>query len=50
MVNDPQYVQEYQQNIFEHIKSKNFITPEFQQLDLNEKMRAILIDWIVEVH
>ncbi len=50
MVNDPQYVQEYQSNIFEHIKLKNFVTPEFHQLDLNDKMRSILVDWIVEVH
>jgi len=53
---NPQNVSEYLNDIFEHLKE---IEPDFlpkhgymklTQEDINEKMRAILIDWLVEVH
>lgn len=52
---DPQAVSEYVNEIYEHLMIKerkdkipvNFLE---KQSDINEKMRAILVDWLVEVH
>jgi len=52
---DPQSVSEYVNEIYEHLMMKekkdkipvNFLE---KQSDINEKMRAILVDWLVEVH
>jgi G2/mitotic-specific cyclin-B, other len=52
---DPLCVTDYVQSIYEHAKSKEMTTSvrplymESQQ-HINERMRAILIDWLVEVH
>jgi hypothetical protein len=52
---NPQLVEEYIDDIFDHVKEIefNFLpSPSYMkmQTDINEKMRAILIDWLVEVH
>lgn len=52
---DPQACAEYAVQIFEHLKEIERMTlPSSgymeKQEDINEKMRAILIDWLVEVH
>jgi cyclin B len=52
---NPQLVAEFIDDIYEHIKStESENLPKFgymkNQTDINEKMRAILIDWLVEVH
>jgi hypothetical protein len=52
---NPKLVDEYIDDIFEHLKEIEFINlPNSaymkMQTDINEKMRAILIDWLVEVH
>lgn len=52
---NPQLCEEYIQDIYEHLKDIEFDylpTPNYmkQQNDINEKMRGILIDWLVEVH
>lgn len=51
----PQLVDEYIDDIFQHLKEIEFnitTNPLYMksQTDINEKMRAILIDWLVEVH
>ena len=51
----PQLVDDYLEEIFTHLKEIEFniTTNPFymkNQNDINEKMRAILIDWLVEVH
>jgi cyclin B len=51
----PQLCEEYIPEIFEHLKEIEFDhLPSAgymkQQQDINEKMRGILIDWLVEVH
>ena len=50
-----QYVEEYQDEIIEYLLSlenKKRINPNYmeEQKDINEKMRIILIDWLIEVH
>ena len=50
-----QYAKEYQEEIIEYLLSlenENRINPHYmkEQNDINEKMRIILIDWIIEVH
>ena len=53
-----QEVPEYCQSIFLHLKETELNHPEFyptcnymkSQFDINEKMRAILFDWLVDVH
>lgn len=53
-----QEVPEYSQSIFLHLKETEFLHPEYypspnymrQQNDINDKMRAILYDWLVDVH
>ena len=52
---DLQYVKEYQEEIIEYLLSleqEKRINPDYMkvQKDINEKMRIILIDWLVEVH
>ena len=52
---DLQYVKEYQEEIIEYLLSlehEKRINPNYmkQQKDINEKMRIILIDWLIEVH
>lgn len=54
-VNDPLECSEYVVEIFQHMKKTelDFIArPGYMrnQTDINEKMRAILIDWLIEVH
>ena len=51
----PQLCEEYITEIFEHLKEIEFnhlpnSSYMKSQTDINEKMRAILIDWLVEVH
>ena len=52
---DLQYVKEYQEEIIEYLLSlehKKRINSNYmeEQKDINEKMRIILIDWLIEVH
>jgi hypothetical protein len=52
---NPQTCEEYIEDIFEYVKSIEFdylANPMYMKLqtDVNEKMRSILIDWLVEVH
>lgn len=54
VLTDPQICYDYAHDIYNHLKATETI---FQpqdymqrQKDINEKMRAILIDWIVDVH
>jgi len=52
---DPQSVAEYVNEIYEYlmIKEKDRVEPDYInkiQSDITEKMRAILVDWLVEVH
>jgi cyclin B len=52
---NPQLVNEYLEDIYNTIKqNETFFTPKNSymkdQPDINEKMRAILIDWLVDVH
>jgi cyclin B len=52
---NPQLCEEYIDDIFEHIKSIEFDhlpNPSYmkQQVDINERMRGILIDWLIDVH
>jgi cyclin B len=52
---DPQRLGEYAREIFDYLLSvegKKSASPEYMstQRDINEKMRAILIDWLTEVH
>ena len=53
--NNPQNVLEYLNDIYEHCKETELTNyPRYgymkSQRDINEKMRAILIDWLVDVH
>lgn len=52
---DPQMVAEYAVEIFDFLRQSEMENiAQFgymeKQEDINEKMRAILIDWLVEVH
>lgn len=52
---NPQEVVEYQAPIFEYIQARDagvFVNPYYMndQLDINAKMRSILVDWLVDVH
>ncbi|CAJ1333242.1 unnamed protein product [Effrenium voratum] len=54
-VEDPQNVGEYVKDIYSHMLSVEAIfqpRPHYisQQREINAKMRAILVDWLVEVH
>lgn len=55
MSEDPQNVTEYLGDIFnrlEESEANHMPRPEYMdmQIDINAKMRAILIDWLIEVH
>jgi len=51
---DPQSVAEYVTDIYNYLmeKEKDAVDPYYlnNQLEVNEKMRAVLIDWLIEVH
>ena len=52
---DPQQCAEYVEEIMSHLRAKEveyLAPPDYMeaQADINPKMRAILVDWIVEVH
>ncbi|KAJ0456454.1 putative cyclin domain-containing protein [Helianthus annuus] len=53
---NPLAVVEYVEDLYAHyrrIESYSMVSPNYmltQQSDINEKMRAILIDWLIEVH
>jgi len=51
---DPQAVTDYVNVIYDYLmeKEKDVVDPNYMsnQVDVNEKMRAILVDWLVEVH
>jgi hypothetical protein len=51
---DPQAVVDYVNEIYHYlmIKERERVDPRYlsNQVDINEKMRAILVDWLVEVH
>ncbi|KAM0055181.1 putative cyclin domain-containing protein [Helianthus debilis subsp. tardiflorus] len=53
---NPLAVVEYVEDLYAHyrrIESCSMVSPNYmltQQSDINEKMRAILIDWLIEVH
>jgi hypothetical protein len=52
---DPQALTEYVDDIYEHLRMKERqdkvpVTFLKKQSDINEKMRGILVDWLVEVH
>jgi len=58
-INDPQSCAEYATEIFTWLRSSdneagsnNYVSPTYmsRQEDINEKMRSILIDWLIEVH
>lgn len=54
-LNNPKYAAEYVGDIYKHyrvVESKYLASPEYmtKQTDINEKMRALLIDWLVQVH
>jgi len=53
-----QEVSEYSHSIFLHLKESELVNPNFypqpnymkNQYDINDKMRAILYDWLIDVH
>jgi cyclin B len=51
---NPQYVSDYAATIFKHLRENEKYIGKYgymtKQTDINEKMRAILVDWIVDVH
>lgn len=52
---NPQYASEYLEEIYEYLRSiENDLMSKYgymaYQKDINEKMRAILIDWLIDVH
>ncbi|XP_031116865.1 G2/mitotic-specific cyclin-2-like [Ipomoea triloba] len=54
-MNNPLAVNEYVEDLFAYYrKVENFscVSPGYmaQQFDINERMRAVLIDWLIEVH
>jgi len=54
-VQDPQAIAEFAEEVCQHMlrTEKDFLPqPGYlaRQNDINEKMRAILIDWLIEVH
>lgn len=53
--NDPLCVTDYVQDMYDHFRSKEALTsvrPVYMetQTHINERMRSILVDWLVEVH
>jgi cyclin B len=58
-MNDPQTCAEYASEIFQWLRAtesipgnNNTVSPTYmsRQEDINEKMRGILVDWVIEVH
>jgi len=54
-IEDPQHVHEYVPDIYEHLQQEELrYLPEPNYMDnqphVNSKMRAILVDWLVDVH
>nr|GMD56430.1 G2/mitotic-specific cyclin-2-like [Ipomoea batatas] len=54
-MNNPLAVKEYVEDLFAYYRNvENFscVSPGYmaQQFDINERMRAVLIDWLIEVH
>lgn len=55
-LNDPQYIVPYVNEIMDHLReTEEKFAPKFGamlkvQTDVNEKMRAILMDWLIDVH
>jgi cyclin B len=52
---DPQAVTEYVDDIYDYMREielRYMVNPRYManQVDINEKMRSILLDWLVEVH
>eukprot|EP01127_Copromyxa_protea_P000723 TRINITY_DN1062_c0_g1_i3.p1 TRINITY_DN1062_c0_g1~~TRINITY_DN1062_c0_g1_i3.p1 ORF type:complete len:280 (+),score=83.83 TRINITY_DN1062_c0_g1_i3:430-1269(+) len=52
---DPQMVSDYVNDIYKYCREKeeqDRINPRYitKQLEINEKMRGVLVDWLVEVH
>jgi len=51
---DPQSVAEYVADIYTYLmeKEKDAVDPHYlnNQVEVNEKMRSVLIDWLIEVH
>lgn len=56
LANDPLFVTDYVEDMYAHFRQKEGLTvvlPVYMnelQTHINEKMRAILVDWLVEVH
>ncbi|AES95280.1 G2/mitotic-specific cyclin-1 [Medicago truncatula] len=53
--NDPLAVAEYIEDLYSYyrkVESTGCVSPNYmaQQFDINERMRAILVDWLIEVH
>ncbi|KAI5438615.1 G2/mitotic-specific cyclin-1 isoform X1 [Lathyrus oleraceus] len=53
--NDPLAVAEYVEDLYAYyrkVESTGCVSPDYmaEQFDINERMRAILIDWLIEVH
>ncbi|XP_047311824.1 G2/mitotic-specific cyclin-2 [Impatiens glandulifera] len=53
--NNPLAVSDYVQDLYANyrkMENTSCVSPDYmaQQFDINEKMRAILIDWLIEVH
>lgn len=51
----PEHLAEYADDVFDHMhKTEDLHLPQYgymkSQKDVNEKMRAILVDWLIEVH
>ena len=48
----PEYAGKISKNLLEQERTSELPKPSymFHQQDINEKMRAILVDWIIEVH
>lgn len=54
-LHDPQYVSEFAEQITKHMletEHNHLPLPNYMriQTDINEKMRGILVDWVIEVH
>eukprot|EP01124_Arcella_intermedia_P016696 TRINITY_DN232_c0_g1_i1.p1 TRINITY_DN232_c0_g1~~TRINITY_DN232_c0_g1_i1.p1 ORF type:complete len:374 (+),score=61.99 TRINITY_DN232_c0_g1_i1:162-1283(+) len=53
-LDDPQALTDYVNSIYEYLmeKEKDSVDPNYLSLhpDINEKMRSILVDWLIEVH
>ena len=54
-INNPQFVGEYAKNILRHyLETETSNQPKVKYMEhqkhINERMRSILIDWIIEVH